>query len=84
MKRNILIIGGMGPQASLKLHEHILTKSTENGAVNADDFPTITHLSLPFEDFISDPHKKTSALKIIKSHLYYLWRLQFYTRYSGM
>lgn len=83
-RHNILIIGGMGPQASLKLHEHILTKAIDNGAENADDFPTITHLSLPFEDFICDPKKRISALEIIKEHLYYLWRFEFYTRYFSV
>jgi aspartate racemase len=74
MKRNILIIGGMGPQASLKLHEHIVTKAAEQGAKNADDFPAITHLSLPFPDFISDEKNKLEALDVIKRQLYYLWR----------
>lgn len=72
--QNILIIGGMGPQASLKLHEHILNKAVHSGAVNADDFPAITHLSLPFPDFISDESRKEEALEMIKQRLYYLWR----------
>lgn len=64
----------MGPQASLKLHEHIITKAAVCGAKNADDFPAITHLSLPFPDFISDENNKLKALDVIKRHLYYLWR----------
>lgn len=73
-KHNILIIGGMGPQASLKLHEHILIKANEQGALHNEDFPSITHLSIPFADFISDESRKDEALEMIKQRLYYLWR----------
>ena len=75
--KNILIIGGMGPQASVKLHQHILSSAVERGANEAADFPAITHLSLPFEDFIAEPGKKDAALDLIRRRLYYLWRHRF-------
>ncbi len=82
MKKNILIIGGMGPQASLLLHERILDKAAQLGAVNGADFPAITHLSLPIDDFISDQTKAPKALRMIKERLYCLWQPEIYARYN--
>lgn len=79
MKRNILIIGGMGPQASIKLHENIIGEAIKNGARNPEDFPAITHLSLPFKDFIANDTHKRAALDLIKERLYYLWRYRVFT-----
>jgi len=74
--KDIVIIGGMGPQASLELHRRILDKAADNGAKNGQDFPLIRHLSLPIEDFISSPNLKTKALEAIKDALdgLYNWR----------
>ncbi len=77
--KDILIIGGMGPQASLLLHKRILDKAAKLGAVNGNDFPAITHLSLPIDDFISNPAKAPQALRVIKERLYCLWQSKFYT-----
>lgn len=72
--QNILILGGMGPQASLLLHKRLIERASILGARDANDFPVITHLSMPHEDFISDPARRNSALKTILRHLYCLWR----------
>lgn len=79
MKRSILIIGGMGPQASILLHQKIITKAIENGARSGDDFPAITHVSIPVPEFIDSPAEKHQALRAIKRHLYCLWRSRFYS-----
>ena len=77
MKKNILIIGGMGPQASLLLHKEIIDASIKDGAVNGEDFPAITHVSIPVPDFISDKTATVKALATIRSQLGYLWQPTF-------
>jgi len=79
MNKNILIIGGMGPQASLLLHERIIQRAIEHGAKNGEDFPAITHLSIPIPDFINaDAVEKKRALSILQDRLYCLWRPGFH------
>ncbi len=73
MSQRILIIGGMGPQASILLHKRIIDAACINGAKNGADFPHITHLSIPVDDFISDQTKLREAVGLIKSSLEYLW-----------
>jgi aspartate racemase len=75
-KKNILIIGGMGPQASLCLHEQIIKEAVRRGAREAHDSPEITHLSLPVQDFISNRVVASAALELIVGKLrqLYLWR----------
>lgn len=78
MNNRIIIIGGMGPQASLELHRRIIVRSCQQGAQNGKDFPEILHISLPIDDFISDGNKTRQAFKMIvdsASRLYF-WRLQ--------
>lgn len=74
--KNIVIVGGMGPQASIELHRQVIARAAKLGAHGGADFPAITHLSLPIEDFISDPTKTTPALGALTSALerVYLWR----------
>ena len=84
MKQEILIIGGMGPQASLKLHEYILKGAIQNGATAAADFPAITNLSIPFPDFISNVNNRKKALDEIKRRLYRLWQTSIYTCNFGV
>lgn len=79
MNKRILIIGGMGPQASLKLHQHIINRAVENGAIHGSDFPEIIHISLPVDDFISDSNKTSKALSLIKRRLYCLWPGKVYS-----
>jgi aspartate racemase len=71
--KKILIIGGMGPQASLLLHQRLIEKAVEQGAINGEDFPDITHLSIPVPDFISDQTLMPQALKILRHKLDCLW-----------
>lgn len=78
--KNILILGGMGPQASLLLHKKLLQLAVLNGAKQASDFPAITHLSMPHKDFINDPDQKLQALDTIKNHLYCLWECKVFSR----
>ncbi len=64
--KHILIIGGMGPQASVYAH-HLLLEEFQKTATQLDnsDYPRITHLSINVDDFISDPSKKESSLQYI-------------------
>jgi aspartate racemase len=49
----IVIIGGMGPQASLELHQRIIAGAAMSGAKDNEDYPEILHASIPIPDFIS-------------------------------
>jgi len=69
MKQRIIIIGGMGPQASLKLHRRIIRQALANGAKDGTDFPHIVHLSLPVPDFIANESRRNEALEIIINEL---------------
>lgn len=71
---DILIIGGMGPRASLLLHERLLTYASEHGAKSNDQYPFITHISLAIPDFISDTSVKECAMEQIRRRLECLWR----------
>ena len=77
--KKILIIGGMGPQASLLLHKRIIDRAAQTGARNGVDFPEITHLSLAIDDFIADPSTMEQAVSTIRQRLGYLWRGKLYT-----
>ena len=59
MKNHILIIGGMGPQASLKFHQLLLAQANHN---DPDQYPLIVHASLPIKDFISDKQHELGAI----------------------
>ena len=75
MNNSILIIGGMGPQASLELHSRIIDGAIERGAADGDDFPEITHISLPVADFINSEQLDTAAAVINQAcRRFYLWR----------
>lgn len=65
MKNHIVIIGGMGPQASLSLHKRILDAAANSGAKHCHQYPQITHISLPIRDFISNSKNKDEALGLI-------------------
>lgn len=67
--QRIIIIGGMGPQASLELHRRIIEHAVRHGAINGPDFPHIVHLSLPIDDFISNQAKAADALEQIVTAL---------------
>jgi aspartate racemase len=61
MRRPIVIIGGMGPQASVRLHELLLQKSRQHHDGSGDGYPNIVHFSLAVPDFISDPLQRKNA-----------------------
>ena len=69
MKQRIIIIGGMGPQASLELHRRFISRAVKNGAIDGTDFPLIVHASLPVPEFLSDESKKPAALQFIVQQL---------------
>ena len=69
MKQRIIIIGGMGPQASLELQRRIIRQALANGAKDGTDFPHIVHLSLPVPDFIANESRRSEALEIIINEL---------------
>jgi aspartate racemase len=76
MQNHIVIIGGMGPQASLELHRRILNQAAVNGAQHAHQYPQISHLSVPFPDFISNTKLAPAALDLLSktARRVYLWR----------
>lgn len=65
MNNHHVIIGGMGPQASLKLHELLLTLSGGEESRGPSDYPTILHASLSVPDFIADQSAEAGAVQII-------------------
>lgn len=65
MRKPIVIIGGMGPQASLRFHELLIEKSAKHHDGQGDEFPFIVHFSLPVDDFISDESKKAAAISLL-------------------
>lgn len=79
MKKDILIIGGMGPQAGLTLHQKIISSAISAGAKHGDDFPAITHISIPVPEFIDSNSEIVDALSVIKEHLYCFWRQRVFT-----
>ncbi|NCU37549.1 aspartate/glutamate racemase family protein [Candidatus Saccharibacteria bacterium] len=64
--QHILIIGGMGPQASVYAHKRILDIAHERYALHNNDYPRITHLSVNVPDFIADDTRKFEALFQLK------------------
>ena len=67
MKQRIIIIGGMGPQASLELHRRIITRAADAGARENEDYPEIVHVSIPVPDFISSGNSKKGLLRLKQS-----------------
>jgi len=62
MRKPIIILGGMGPQASVRLHELLLRKSSAYHDGDGDDYPYIVHFSLPLPDFINDESRKQEVV----------------------
>lgn len=66
MSKHILIIGGMGPQASIHAHSRLIELSQQGSAEpQNDNYPRITHLSINVKDFIADGRSKDDAQKYI-------------------
>jgi aspartate racemase len=59
----LVIVGGMGPQASARLHQLILHKSRAFHDSTGDGYPSIIHISLPIRDFISDQAHEAAAIQ---------------------
>ncbi len=77
MSKRIVIIGGMGPQASLELHRRIVNAVAKNGAKDGDDFPEIAHVSLPVRaaDFINRQNTAAASRLIVQvARSVYIWR----------
>jgi len=67
--RTIVIIGGMGPQASLELHKRLLDVSRKHHNGDPDQFPKIIHLSLQIREFISSSSNEQAAIHNINHTL---------------
>ncbi|TXG76955.1 aspartate/glutamate racemase family protein [Patescibacteria group bacterium] len=77
MRKRILIVGGMGPQASLALHRYLIEAAAKQGVRNNRDYPLIIHASVPVEDFISDVSARPRALALLQQTLRPLKQFQF-------
>jgi aspartate racemase len=64
MKNHMVIIGGMGPQASAHLHSLIIQGVGKGKAPN--EFPMIMHASIPTPDFIASPEAADGAIEMIQ------------------
>lgn len=63
---SIGIIGGMGPQASTLLHTKIVNAATTDlEAHDCEEFPLITHVSIPAIDFITQPELRHKNRKML-------------------
>ena len=72
MKKNtaIAILGGMGPEASVKMLEIMVSMAArEFGAKDGTDFPEILLDSVPVPDFISNKKKMPIALEMLKERI---------------
>lgn len=66
-QKSIGILGGMGPDASLKLYQIMIAKSRSDfNATNNDDYPNIILHSIPVPDFISNKESALEALEMLK------------------
>lgn len=65
MKNHMIIIGGMGPQASVQLHSLLISNKHTNFK-NPDEFPLIVHVSIPVPDFISSQDSVPTAIRMIE------------------
>lgn len=66
MRKPIVILGGMGPQASLRLHQLLMQESLRYHNGSGDDFPYVVHFSLPVADFISDVAAQEAAAQTLR------------------
>jgi aspartate racemase len=63
--RNIVILGGMGPQASVHLHDAILKVSRQHHSGAPDEYPSIVHISMKIPDFIGNKNNESVAIDIV-------------------
>jgi aspartate racemase len=64
MKNHMIIIGGMGPQASMHLHTLLINNVGKNKS--PDEFPLILHASIPSPDFIASANVTNQAIDMIQ------------------
>ncbi len=65
-KKMIVILGGMGPEASNKLYQLLIEKARKiYHAENNEDYPEILIDSIPVPDFISDENQKQIAKQML-------------------
>ena len=67
MSNRIVIVGGMGPQASLELHRRIIAAAAQLGARDNEDYPEILHASIPITDFINSGDKSLGLKQLLTS-----------------
>lgn len=67
--KRIVIIGGMGPQASHAFHGKLLSASRQLHDGEPENFPNITHLSLQIPEFFGSSDNEDAAVEIINRHL---------------
>lgn len=69
-KGAIAILGGMGPEASAKMLEVMISMAAEKfKAKNGDDFPEIIVDSIPIPDFISNKKNLIIAKRMLKQRI---------------
>lgn len=67
MDNPMIILGGMGPQASHRLHQLLLEKSLQFHSGQPHEFPGILHASMPVPDFIASSDKYETAVGLVAS-----------------
>ncbi len=67
MQNQLVILGGMGPQASLRLHQLLLELSRSFHQGEPDEYPAILHASMQVPDFISSTKRTADAVRVIRS-----------------
>ncbi|HSW98674.1 MAG TPA: amino acid racemase [Candidatus Saccharimonadales bacterium] len=65
MRKPIVILGGMGPQASIRFQQLLIEKSMAFHSGDNDQFPYIVHLSIPVTDFISGESARHAAAQTL-------------------
>lgn len=66
MSNSIVIIGGMGPQASAEALQRVVNKASDKSRELEVLFPQIVLLSLPVPDFIADTENIEPAFSMIE------------------
>jgi aspartate racemase len=67
-RKRIGIIGGMGPDASVRLYKIMIDSArSKYGAKENQDYPDILLHSVPVPDFISDQKRMSEALGMLKT-----------------
>ncbi len=67
MHDQLIILGGMGPQASVRLHEILLEQSRQFHDGTPDAYPAILHASMQIPDFIASKERIQDAVQIIRA-----------------